>query len=121
MLPICTNSWRSWTETTSIQDRYNCDQTIFQKKFAVFGLQSFTHTSKTFYLIASFYLITPRHHLLTTFEKLRERTKFISTRWGLTLCIRNVFNLSQPSISPDSAKFGRHNYSGIINSAFLRN
>ena len=114
MLPICSNSWRSWTETTSIQARYNCDQTIFQKKFAVFSHQSLTHTSKTFYLIASFYLITPRHHLLTSFKKLQERTKFISNRWDQTLRIRNVFNFSQPSISSDSAKPGRHNYSGII-------
>lgn len=66
-----------------------CDQTIFQKKFAIFSHQSLTHTSKTFYLIASFYLITPRHHLLTTFKKLQERTKFISNWWEQTLSIRN--------------------------------
>ena len=120
MLPLCTHSWRSWAETTITQTRYICDQTIFQKKFATSDLQAFKihKPSKTFYLIASFYLIiTSLHHLQKGFQKLYDRTEFLANKCG-TSCIRNVFNLTKSSISPDYASHGRIPIFTIIKNLF---
>lgn len=94
MLPQCTYSWRSWTQTTVTQ--YYCDQYIFQKKFAD-PVYSFIDTSKTFYLIASFYLISSIYHLLEKFLHSHEKEAFVVNKWGT--CIRNVFDFSQSTIS----------------------
>ena len=123
MLPLCTHSWRSWADTTITQIRYICDQTIFQKKLTTSDLQNFKihKPSKTFYIIASFYLIiTSLHHLQTGFQKLHcERTEFLTDKCG-TSCIRNVFNLTKSSISPDYASNGRIPFFNIIKNNLFR-